>query len=465
MSDRLDLSELTKFITFMRKTIDRFDEKVALRDSPLNFPKMLYCISSKIGLGYSYEKIRTQLKIYGIADVERQAICERRKDIPSSYIKEVNDELYRYIRENINGRRYVAFDGSKINVPLKTGYYRMNKFGTYRTAMIGSIYDIINHVVINYTISKSYNEREILKSQLDYLSTGDVLIGDRGYFGKDVIWNCVNRNLDFVLRLQGSLGLVKNFIKTGKDDAIVDYKLSKLVTIKVRMVKYIIDKEIYYIATSLTNNDEYSFVGIQNIYKMRWDIETDFRYSKSVLSLGNLMSQSRNFIEQDVYMHQFIGIIECAIRLTCFDSQDGKYKMNTSNCYTIIVNHLLRQILWKRQTKKTKKKVKRCIETIIESKTEIIKNRHYKREAKRPKTHMLSDYRIAKKERAIKKAKQKPKKKLTVKQKQKKKSKKDIIRMRKQHKRTRRLIMEINNYANNGYNYIVVVNVIANSFG
>jgi len=466
MSDHLNLDKFYEFISFLRKTIADIDKLVVIRDSKLNFSKMLYCLGLKVGAGISYAKVCAQLEGYGINDVTRQAICERRKSIPSSYLKELNDNLICFIHKNIKGKKFVAFDGSKINLPLKASYYTKNPNGPYKTAMIGSMYDITNHVVINYTVSKSHNERQILLSQLDHLSPGDVAICDRGYFSKELVWNFIKRNLNFVLRLQDSLKLVNDFIETGKDDTIIDYELTNMATIKLRMVKYTKDKEIYYIATSLIDNNEYSLIDLQNIYTLRWDSETDLRYSKSNLSLGYLMSQSRNSVEQDVYVHQFIGIIECVIRLTCFNNQDGKNKMNTSNCYDIIIDQLLRRILLKRQTKKVRRKLNRWIKSITGSITEIKKNRHYKREVKRPKQHMLTDYRKAK-EKAIEKANMKSKEKANkkAKKKTKKKSRKNIIRMRKQHQQYKKLINDINKYVNDGCNYIFIVKMTTTDHG
>ena len=458
----LDFYKLNKFFDFMRKTINDINKCIVLRKSKLNFNIILYSICCKIGLNYSYEKLRTHLEINGIAIASNQAICKRRNNIDPKYFKELNDKLIEFINDNFKEPRYVLFDGSKINVPLTTGYYEKNENGTYRTAMIGSLYDYTKHVVINYTISKSFNEREILISQLDYLLEGDILIGDRGYCGTEIIWELINRNLDFVIRLTCHLNVVKELILTGKDDAIIDYKLTDLVNIKLRIVKYIKGKDIYYIGTTLINNDKYSIEKIKDIYSMRWDIETDLRYSKSNLSLGYLMSQSKNFIEQDVYVHQFIGIIECIIRLTCFDSEEDTYKMNTNNSYSTIIEHLLKQILCRKKTKKVKLKIKKYIMSIIKSKIKIIKNRYFKRVAKRPKQHLMCEYRNDKK-KAIKNIDKEEKNKLKNKQKNKRKTR-TKIRIKKynkiKYKNEQILKNKINNYIINEHNHIFIVKFV-----
>ena len=462
-----DFCELNKFFDFLRKTINDINKCIVVRKSKLNFTNILYSICCKIGLNYSYEKLRTHLYINGIAKTCNQAICKRRNDIDPKYFKELNDKLNEYINENFNEPRYVLFDGSKINVPLTTGYYQKNEHGTYRTAMIGSLYDSTKHVVINYTVSKSFNEREILIKQLDYLLEGDILIGDRGYSGTEIIWELIDRNFDFVIRLPCHLNAVKDLISTGKDDAIIDYKLTDLVNVKLRIVKYTKGKDIYYIGTTLINNDKYPIDKIKDIYSMRWDVETDFRYSKSNLSLGYLMSQSKNFIEQDVYVHQFIGIIECIIRLTCFDSEEDTYKMNTNNSYSTIIEHLLKQILCRKKTKKVKLKIKKYIMSIINSKIKIIKNRYSKRVVKRPKQHLMCEYRNEKKN-AIKDIDKETLNKLKNKQKNKRKAR-TKIRIKKynkiKYKNEQILKNKINNYIINENNHIFIVNFVINVDG
>ena len=390
----MDLTNFYKFIDFMRKTINKINEKITIRESKLDFNKMLYSICIKNGLHLSYEQVKSHLKIRNIADVKRQSICERRPDIESSLIKELNDELYNYLKEIYGGNRSAAFDGSPINLPIKAKYFKKKESEKYRSATIGSLYDTNLNVVINYSLDKSFDERNILIKQLHYLSDKDIVIGDRGFSSNEVIWELINKNINFILRIPNNYNVVKEFIKSGKDDDIVNYELTKMVSIKVRMVKYVIHKEVYYLLTSLTDYKKYSIESLKEMYKTRWNIETDFRYSKSILSLGYLMSENKNSLEQDVYVHQFIGLIECAIRLTCFNNENGKYKMNTNNCYTIILEKLLKLLLCKQKiTKKIKYKIKRCIQTSIESKILINKDRHYSRKPGRPIQHMSREYR------------------------------------------------------------------------
>lgn len=184
--------------------------------------------------------------------------------------------------------------------------------------------------------------------------------------------------------MKTSYKITKDFINAKTDDLIFDYKLPDKSITKLRMIKYIIGDKSYYLLTTLVDINEYPLIDLQNIYIKRWGVETDFRYDKLYLMLDRLVSQSKQFIEQDVYTHQFILTMEAIIRLLFFDNEKGKFKMNTKNSIDVILDHLLNTILFKRKTKKTKFEMHRLIAIMTKSKTLIINGRKSERKRKRP---------------------------------------------------------------------------------
>jgi hypothetical protein len=56
---------------------------------------------------------------------------------------------------------------------------------TYCTGLISSLFDIDNKMLINYKLYKKHDERSALMKQINYLRKGDIVIMDRGYYGKN----------------------------------------------------------------------------------------------------------------------------------------------------------------------------------------------------------------------------------------------------------------------------------------
>jgi hypothetical protein len=63
----------------------------------------------------------------------------------------------------------------------------------------------------------------------------------------------------------------------------------------------------------ITNNCKLTFDELKNIYKKRWCVETSFKFDKSVLNLNQMNNKNIKLIEQNVYIIQFIYIMNAFI--------------------------------------------------------------------------------------------------------------------------------------------------------
>lgn len=66
----------------------------------------------------------------------------------------------------------------------------------------------------------------------------------------------------------------------------------------------------YYI---LTNNTNLSLEKLKKIYKKRWIVETEFKYHKTMLNLNQMDNKNINIIKQNIYIIQFISIMNAFI--------------------------------------------------------------------------------------------------------------------------------------------------------
>ena len=66
-------------------------------------------------------------------------------------------------------------------------------------------------------------------------------------------------------------------------------------------------QSVYYVTTTLNELDTKHVI---DVYKKRWDIETNFKYSKYYYSLGFINSKLYKFVEQDIAIHELAHIID-----------------------------------------------------------------------------------------------------------------------------------------------------------
>lgn len=135
---------------------------------------------------------------------------------------------------------------------------------------MGSLYDVDNRITINYALSKSLNEREILISQLEYVNDGDILIMDGGYYSEELISILIERDINFIFRMSSTNLFVKNYVN---DSRVFEVEFNDVST-KCKIIKQ--SKE--------NNNDRYLMTNlihkspnsIKKDYGLRWDVEVDF---------------------------------------------------------------------------------------------------------------------------------------------------------------------------------------------
>ena len=79
-------------------------------------------------------------------------------------------------------------------------------------------------------------------------------------------------------------------------------------TIQFRVIRYIVDKEVYYLGTTLRDS-LFTIDVLKDLYWMRWNIETFFKTIKYDLSFDDVHSFSAECIKQEIYCHEFIIVL------------------------------------------------------------------------------------------------------------------------------------------------------------
>ena len=177
-------------------------------------------------------------------NISKNAFVKKRNDLSIYLFININDNLLNYVyndinAHNLNKERFIGIDATNMIFlsELSNDGFKSNKHDTYTKGIISCLYDVDNQIPINYTLSKSFNERNICIEQIKYLNKNDILIADRGYYSNDVIKNLLNNQIDFVFRLKSSDLNVKEMNDNNNNILLFDFINNDIVT-KLKIIKF-----------------------------------------------------------------------------------------------------------------------------------------------------------------------------------------------------------------------------------
>lgn len=331
----------------------------------------------------SYSISNSYLKINNNKKVSVQAINKRRKNMDFTLVDDVNNNLLDNIytshgNSKLYKGRMIAVDASQINLDknLRKDGFVLSRSGNYCIGKLSSLYDIDKGIPINYSLSKSFNERQILMEQLKYVNENDTLIMDGGYYSKDLVNTLINRNINFIFRLRCSSILIKNNDLNVTFDIVSTNDDTKYATCKIiKFEKKDYDKiETIHL---LTNLIKHKSTTLTNKYWTRWSVETDFRKLKYDILYEKIRSKSEHQVMIDIKIANFIGIVSA--QLENFGKIKDGYKINTKNTLELLHTQLLHLFIYKKKTKEIMTQILTIMNIIVTTIEKIRKKRMYPR--------------------------------------------------------------------------------------
>ncbi len=240
---------------------------------------------------------------YNISDA---ALCNARKKCHSYIFHNILNKLTNKFFCNKKTANIYAVDGSKFNVPLKFNkfnYAPRNDKSHKNLAMISCIYDTVNNVPFNISLSNHFNERKAFLSQLKFFKQKSIFIFDRGYFSHELVYNISLNKHSYLFRLKNDANKQINDIY--KNSKIKDTIIT-INTKRIRIFKYSINNIVYLCATNLF---KYAIKKLSKLYKKRWTVEEGFKVFKSYLKLTSVHSSTHKLLEQEIIIRQILFII------------------------------------------------------------------------------------------------------------------------------------------------------------
>lgn len=379
---------------------------------------------------------------YGKAkpDIKRQSFFDARAKLPPEVMhKMVNDFTKQYYDANqkrmvkLNGYIIAGIDGSKVTVP--TTRENFDYFGTLDDntrmkvkaphALLSTLYDCINRAILDVQVGPVRSaERDFAKQHIEesakyYDKYRFVYVFDRGYFSWRLVNQVMKSKQKFVFRLNSwflkpYVSQVKEnevkpfditFDKTminqfRKDPEIYKELLGK--TFNVRIARIInMDSEgnpcEEILITNLTE-DEFDIDGLREIYKLRWEIEGEYKVTKARMKLEEFSGYRKELILQDFYATAWalnlmtFKIIEVNEKHEIPEDR-YKYKMqrNRNAAIGAIKDNILEAVFGETQQKK-KAAVEAIEKTIIEEIEPIRPGRNFPRKKAVNKSRMSYRY-------------------------------------------------------------------------
>lgn len=263
------------------------------------------------------------------APVSASSLCEARQKMPEEIFSKINKEILVLREKNCplplwNGHRVFGIDGSKVNVPrelITAGYKAQNKYQYYPQGLMSTLYHLGSGLIYDGIFSANKSESACLFEHMEHLSSGDVLVLDRGYFSYLILSKALEKGIHLICRMNsGSINkAVQAFWDGDKNDEVIIYKPSTTVKanskkqgynielnpVKLRLIKYVIKDETYVCATTLFGK-KYPLKDFSSVYHGRWGIEELYKISKIFIDLEDFHSKSERGVKQECYAHMLL---------------------------------------------------------------------------------------------------------------------------------------------------------------
>lgn len=218
------------------------------------------------------------------------------------------------------GRSVKLFDGTTVSMPDTPSNQRaypqsrLQKPGLgFPIARIGALIGLASGAVLRHQVAacegKGTGEQSLLENLLDHLKTGDVVLADALLATWWIVEGASRRGADVVMAQHGRR--VTDFTRgqrLGRNDHLVQWpRPPKPQTMSAeeyaRYPAFISMREVEVDGRILVTTLHDRFVSaraLDTLYRMRWNIEVDFRTIKATLQMDVLRCQSQPMVEKEI---------------------------------------------------------------------------------------------------------------------------------------------------------------------
>jgi len=310
------ISELKSFVSLIVQNdqgLDNFrkSNKDFTRNRKLPFERLVLLIVKlcKTTLSIELEKFFEELGDRNTCSVS--AFTQQRIKLKASFFYWWNQVLcssyFHYGGLDIKywkGFRVIAADGSNVslvNTPALNSHFggASNQSCSFVQAKTFYHYDVLNQLVLYSKIAPyRYGEVPMAYDAMDQLDETMLVIYDRNFCSYKMfalhLW--AEREVKFVIRGRENHNVIKDFIASGKQAAIIylspgkaaidglkesGFVATKQTLLKVRLVRVDLEKTVEVLVTNLWEEEGHPDSEFKALYFLRWGIETNISIQKT----------------------------------------------------------------------------------------------------------------------------------------------------------------------------------------
>jgi hypothetical protein len=266
-----------------------------------------------------------ELFMPGISSYSKQAFSATRARIDPAAFRElfemVDHELFaKNAIKRFKGYRLFAIDGTELRVPQSAQI--REKFTSARGSRLpharaSFFYDVISGFILDACFdSIKVDERTMAKHHIETmrenLNEKDIIICDRGYPSKELFALLADLGLNFVMRLQKSFSVEIDNAMEKDFDWHMEYEGKEYT---FRVVKLTRPDGTESVLVTNISQEVLSAEDLEEIYSLRWSIETRFATLKVRLEAERISGKTIDSLLQDFYARLYLMNIEAAVKL------------------------------------------------------------------------------------------------------------------------------------------------------
>ena len=408
-----------------------------VRQRVLTFPKVVIGLINLMNRSLAVELAKLLNVLDGLAAsfCSKQAFSKQRQKLKPEAFVALNGALLEQFYANDTGVRtyhsflLMAIDGSTLQLPqnkaLAQHYGRAaNQQVSIPMARCSLLYDVLNKLSLEAFLAPyCSDERSLAWQHLDFLVKHPLtaqrpilLLFDRGYPSISLIARLQAQHIFFVMRVKEKhfLQEIADFAACGQQQQVLNLDLTTTkrknnktlqqalehlhdAQLKVRALAIELPtKEKEYLITNLLDEQSYDSTLLSELYQMRWGVETQYGFDKTLLEIENFSAKTVTGIEQDFHASILCSNILALVNADAGEqlqkqaqlrAQQGKvnkqvYQVNRAVSLGLIKDEIAAMLFGSQPLEQA---YDRLLAKIIRNKSSSKPDRHYSRKRKRPR--------------------------------------------------------------------------------
>jgi hypothetical protein len=331
-----------------------------MRQRVLTFPKVVIGLINLMNRSLAVELAKLLHVLDGLSAsfCSKQAFSKQRQKLKPEAFVALNSALLEQFYADTTGVKtfgdflLLAIDGSTLQLPQSKDLIQeygqaANQQSSMPMARCSLLYDILNKLSLEAILAPyRSDERSLAWQHLEFLAKHPpgngrplLLLFDRGYPSIALIARLQAQGIYFVMRVKEKTFMqeVADFAASGKQQQVLDLDVSTSkrknnkqlqealkqldeAALKVRVLAIELPtKEKEYLLSNLLDEQSYDRDFFSLVYQMRWGIETQYGFEKTLLEIENFSSKNVTGIQQD-----FHASILCSNILALLNADAGQ---------------------------------------------------------------------------------------------------------------------------------------------